>query len=73
MIVFTASVYWWDRFLTKWLITDMAKAMSGRVFTIENIGNLVMPKYCSHLPYVASKFLFGRNIPSFIRVLHGLA
>lgn len=73
IIVFTTSMYWRDRFLIKRLITEVAKAISDWVSTLENITDFVMSWYCSYLALPTSEPLFGRSIPSFIGVLYSLA
>lgn len=42
-IVFTTSLYWWERFFANWLTTKVAKAISDLVYTIENNIKLVIP------------------------------
>lgn len=69
-IVFTASVSWWLGFLAKRLATDMAKAMSGLVSTMENIRDPVIPWYRSLSDGEASpSVLCSRGVAFFIDVL----
>lgn len=69
-IVFTASVYWWLGFLAKRLATDMAKAMSAFVFTMENIRDPIITWYCSLSDGEASpSVLCSRGVASFTGVL----
>lgn len=42
-MVLTALVCWWPGFFANWLATEVAKAISGLVSTIENMIELVIP------------------------------
>ncbi len=65
-----ASVCWWLEFLAKQLATDMAKVMSSLVSTIGNIGDPVIPWYCSLSDRDASLSVhYLRDVASFISVL----
>ncbi len=69
-IVFMASLCWWLEFLAKQLMTDMAKAMSGLVSTMENIRDPDIPWYHSFSDGEAYlSVLCSRVVASFISVL----
>ena len=52
-IVLTASMCWWPGFLSNRAATEVVKAMSGLVSTMENIIELVIPWYFSFSAAVA--------------------
>ena len=66
MMVFTASVGCREGLWAKQLTTDVAKAMSSLVSTIENISDPVIPWYRPRLACVAFGPSFGRSITSFL-------
>ena len=73
MMVFTAFMCCQEEFLANKLKTNVAKTMSGLVFTSENISDPVMLWYRSCSAWLASGPLFGKSRPSFIGVLYCLA
>ena len=69
-IVLTASVCWWPGFFANRAATEVAKAMSGLVSTMENIIEPVMPWYFSFSAAVAWPSVRGCRIDdSFIGVV----
>lgn len=73
-MVFTTLVCWWPEFLRKQLTTGVANEISGLVFIIENIINLVIPCYISFSAAIALPLILSwSRIDFFIDILIVLA